>query len=87
MNGGGLCAVCGAKQGPYDPAIGLPRCKGELRHPMYYHVPVETRVTRISRTSAVGVCDNCGSTGAHYCTGEYPTADRPVSKRNPSWTF
>lgn len=40
MNGGGICAICGARQGAYDSKIGLPRCRGELAHPMYFHVPV-----------------------------------------------
>ncbi len=73
MNGGGLCAVCGAPQGPYDPAVGLPRCRGELAHAMYYHVPIP------KPRAVVHVCGPGGQ--------EYPTADRPVSKRNPSWTY
>ena len=73
MNGGGLCAVCGAPQGPYDPGIGLPRCRGELAHVMHYHVPIPLKARALAH--------------AYGSDQEYPTADRPVSKRNPSWTY
>jgi hypothetical protein len=70
--GGGKCAICGANQGALDPAIGLPRCKGEHKHAMYYHVPVPKKLP-FENTAPL--------------EQEYKTADRPQTKRNPSWTY
>lgn len=93
MNGGGKCAVCGATQGAYDPAIELPRCKGLLAHVMYYHVPITLKQRLDAGGCEARICSD-GYLIAHaqpiprqFGDGEYPTADRPVSKRNPSWTF